>query len=354
MTATDPSPHAPIHAWVDRWRTAELLDDATTAALHRDIAAAEAAGAAGPATADAPTPPPPDTMDRVIDAARSLVVEALGYLGAVLTVGTLLVLADVGSWNDTSLLLLLVLGAAVSAWGTVALTPATEGPASRLAGVLGAAAVGLTAGALWVVFEPSCHDVGTCSRFEDEVLPLVVSVPTLGVAVALYLRHRHLLTHVALGTATIATVATVAYALVGTDDFGEPPLFGALLLAVSLGWVVGSERGALVPAWLGTFAAGGASYAGMSILTDTALFNHSDDASVIAALVLAAGYAVAGTALARVRLTILGAVGLLVAVPMLFTEVFGLSGRTTAGILLPIGIVLTVWAVAAGRSGDTA
>ena len=338
---------APVHAWVDRWRDANLLDEATAATLHADIAAEEAAGAHTPA---APGTAQPDALDRMLDTARSLVVEALGYLGAVLTVGTLLVLTDVGSWSDTALLVQLALGAAMSAWGTLALTPATAGPASRLAGVLGAAAVGLTAGALWVLFEPSCHELGTCSRVEQDVLPLAVSLPTLAVAVALYLRHRHLLTHVAMGSATVAAIATLSYAIVDPSGFDEPPLLGALLLVVSLGWVAGSERGTLVPAWLGTFAAGGASFAGLSILTDTAWFDHSDSVAIVAALVLAAGYAIAGTVLARVRLTIIGAIGLLFSVPMLFTEVFGLSGRTTAGILLPIGIVLTVWAVVAGRN----
>lgn len=357
MSPPETSRHASIHAWVDRWRAADLLDDDAAAALHGDIAATEAAEAAdatggAPVAAAAPGPArsdEPDAMDRVIVAARSLVVEALGYLGAVLTLGTLLVLADVDSWSDQALLALLVLGAAVSAWGTVTLTPAEEGPTSRLAGVLGVTAVGLTAGALYVLFDPACFEVDDCSRFQEEVLPLAVTLPTLGVAVALYLRHRHLLTHVALGGATMAAITTVALALVGESGPQEPPVLGAMMLVVALGWVVGSERGALVPAWLGTFAAGAVSYAGMSILTDTAWFGHSDSASIVAALLLAAGYAVSGTFLDRVRLTILGALGLLFTVPMLFTEVFGLSGRATAGILLPVGIVLTVWAVAAGR-----
>lgn len=39
--------------------------------------------------------------------------------------------------------------------------------------------------------------------------------------------------------------------------------------------------------------------------------------------------------------------------PWTLTDVFGLTPTTTAGVLLPVGIALTAWAILAGRGAGS-
>ena len=328
-------PARDVHHWIDRWQRTGLVDDATAQRLHDD---ATRAGAAPPVE-------PEGGVEAVLEAARGGVVEALGYVGAALTVGAVVVLFDVPGWTDPVLAAVLLVASAVAVAGTLALTPATSPPTSRLAGVLGAVAVASIAGAAWQLVAPAAdRAVDTPGR------ALVVALPALAVGFVVYARHRHLLTHAALGVAVAATCVGVADLLVGrsTGD-AQPVVTGALLLAAAIAWIVACETDRLPPAWFGTPAAGAVAYAGAALAMSWSTASGTTDGPILAALLLAAAGTLVGTTTSRVRVTIVGAAGLLVTVPMAFTEVLGWSGTATAGLLLPVGVAVTAWAVLAGR-----
>lgn len=329
-------PARDVHHWIDRWERTGLLDDATAQLLHDDAARAGAARAVEPEGG----------VEAVLNAARGGVVEALGYVGAALTVGTVGVLLDVGSWADPVLAGALLVAAGLGLAGTFLLTPATSPPTRRLAGVLGAVAVACVAGSVWLWFAP---DPG--QAFPDTPgRELVVTLPALVVATVAYVRHHHLLTHAALGATVAATCVALGDLVAGGASFDDrQAVAGVLLLVAALGWTVACETGRLEPAWLGTPVAGAVAYAGAAMATSWSVWSGTDDAAVVATLVLATVATAVGVATSRLRVTIVGAAGLLVTVPMTFTEVLGWSGTATAAVLLPVGLVVTAWAVVSGR-----
>lgn len=340
----------PVHQWINRWQAAGLLTPATADRLRADVdSAQQEAPEAGDDRVSSP-------VDRVLSVARGGVLEALGYLGAAVTLGALAVLLDVETWGDAALLGLMVVVAAVAGVGVFLLTPPASAATRRLAGVLGLTSVAATATALVQVFEADC--VPACSAWEELGVPFVVSAVTSVVAGILYARHRHLLTHVGLGAAVAATAVTAGLGLAGSGAAGtaQDAWSGGLLFLASVAWVWASESGRLPPAWFGTLAGGGVSFAGLVLATspwDAWLSGTNDDSvTILAALALASAYTVIGVIWSRLRPTIVGVVGLLVMVPWTFTDVFGWSGRQTAGLLLPVGLVLTIWAIVSGRVGN--
>ncbi len=80
-------------------------------------------------------------------------------------------------------------------------------------------------------------------------------------------------------------------------------------------------------------------------------FAGTDDAAILAALLVGTGYTILGVTASRLRVTLVGIGGLVVTVPMTFTQVLGLSPEVTAGLLLPAGIALVAWAILASRRG---
>lgn len=333
----DEEGHVPardVHHWIDRWERSGLVDTPTAQALHDD---ATRAGATPGLEAE------PDTMDRVLQAARSGVVEALGYVGAALTIGAVVVLLDVPTWPGPALVALLIAAAAVSGAAMWRLTPPRDDAGRRLAGVLGVAAVAATAGAIGVALDAVVTDA-TRPGWES-----AVAVPALLVAVVVYRRHPHLLTHAAMGAAAASSCVTVGQLLVGGGAAfeTEQSVMGALLLVVAVGWMAASEAGLLTPAWLGTPGAGAAVFAGAAM---SVTWVGGDDAELLAVLAAAAIASGIGAVAGRLRVLVVGVAGLAVTVPMTFTEVLGWSATATAGLLLPVGVVITVWAVWAGRS----
>lgn len=329
-------PARDVHHWIDRWERTGLVDVELARQLHAD---ATRAGAAPLVQADA--------VDRVLAATRDGVVEALGYVGAALTIGTVVVLFDVPDWAAPALATLLLVAALVAGVGTWRLTPATAPTTRRLAGVLGVVAVaGVAAG-----IAQALHLGGPGPVTDAPGRDLVVAVPALVVAGLVYARHRHLLTHAAVGAAAVATSLAVADLLAGREPGPNvrDAIAGVLLVVVAVAWIVASERGLLQPAWLGTPVAGAVAYAGAAMATSWSVWSGSDEAPVLVSLVLATVATVVGVTTSRLRVTIVGTAGLLVTVPMTFTEVFGWTGTATAGVLLPVGIAVTVWAVLAGR-----
>lgn len=325
-----------VHDWIDRWVRLGLLEDEVADRLRDD------------ATRAGDDPEVDDTVDRVLAAARSGVVETLGYVGAALTIGTLVVLFDVANWSAPLLGVTLLLAAVVSGVGAFLLTPSGSAPAGRLAGVLGAVATAMTAASAYQFLVPD--RVGSTPVAGE---PLLVAVPALAVAVTMYLRHPHLLTHGAMGIATGLTCVGIGDLAGGSgaDAYRtQQVVSGVLLLVVAITWIWASETGRLQPAWLGTLAAGGVAYGGAAMATSSSiLFGPDNEGSVLVAVALAIGLTVVGVVASRQRVTIVGTAGLVVTVPMTFTEVFGWSGTATAATLLPVGIVVTGWAVVAGR-----
>ena len=332
-------PARDVHHWIDRWERTGLVDPEQARLLHTDATRAGVVPALEPA----------DGVERVLQAARSGVVEALGYVGAALTLGAVTVLLDVPEWPVPALVLLLAFAAVVAAAGLVRLAPLPTDPARRLAGVLGAVAVAATAGALAVALGPP-----------DEVdwawQEVAVALPTLVMAILVYVRHRHLLTHVALGVAAVSSCVSIGDLLVPSSAATsvEETVVGVLLVVVAVGWMVASERDVLPPAWLGTPVAGAVTYVGAAMAMSWAPMVGEGEAAVLGALLVAAVATAAGIATSRLRVVVVGVAGLLVTVPMTFTAVFGWTPTATAGLLLPIGVAVTAWAVWSGRSRPTA
>lgn len=326
-------PARDVHHWIDRWERTGLVDLDLAQRLHDD---ATRAGAAPRVEEDA--------VDRVLAAARGGVVEALGYVGAALTVGAVVVLLDLADWSDPALAGTLLVAAAVAAVGTFLLTPSDTAATRRLAGVLGAVAVVAIAASASQAFGPEPGQALSDTPGRE----LVVALPALAVALLVYARHRHLLTHAALGGSAAATCVALGDLLAGRSASFESrqAVIGTLLLVVAVAWVVLSEQGVLEPAWLGTPVAGAVAYAGAAMATSS---SGRDEATVLVTLGLAVAATAVGVATSRLRVTIVGTAGLLVTVPMTFVEVLGWSGTATAGLLLPIGIAVTVWAVLASR-----
>ena len=329
-------PARDVHHWIDRWERTGLVDTELAQQLHAD---ASRAGAAPAVQAD--------PVDRVLSVARDGVVEALGYVGAALTLGTVVVLFDVPDWAAPALATLLLVAALVAGIGAWVLTPTRTATTGRLAGVLGALAAACVAAGLDQAFGGAGGGVAPDTPGRD----LVLALPALVVAGVLYARHRHLLTHLAAGVAAVATCAGIGDLAVGrgANLDAQDLATGLLLLALATGWVVGSERGVMRPAWVGTPAGGAVAYTGATVATSWSVWNGPEAAPVLACLGIASVATAVGVTTSRLRVTIVGVAGLLVTVPMTFTDVFGWTATATAGVLLPIGIAVTAWAVLSGR-----
>lgn len=342
---------SPVHQWIDRWESHGLLTPPVARALRDDVEAAPD---------ELPTSPTDDrsAVERALAVARGGILEALGYLGAAVTLGAFGVLLDLPSWPDVALVALTVVVALVAGGGVFAVTPAGSAAGRRLGGVLGFTSVAATTTALVQLLDSDC--VGeACSGWQEVGVPVVIAAVATAVAFVLYRRHVHLLTHAALGASTAGLAVSVGLLVAGpgAEYTTSDAWSGGFLLAACLGWVWASEADRLHPAWLGTLAAGGVSYSAAFMMTspwvDWLFGTGEHDHAVLVVLALATAYTVAGAATSRLRPTIVGAAGLAVSVPWTLTEVLGLTPTTTAGVLLPVGIVLTGWAIVAGRREGT-
>lgn len=317
-TPTTPPLPATVHDWIDRWQQGGLLDKILAGRLHDDVAQVAAHTPATPSVRE------DDLATRMLSAAANGIKETFGYVGAALTLATLFVLIDVASWTQPMFIALLSMVAVGGATGLVLLVPTDSGPLQRLAGVSGAVSVMAFAGVLTLV--------------EDSV-----SVPAvlLGVLVtvlsaALYLRHPQVLLHLTTGASVVATIIFLGEDLVSS---AADPVVGAVLLVVSLLWILACETGVIGQPWIGTPFAAASAFAGAALATDLSLFGDLETL-ILASLFLSGAFAAVGAFTDRLRLIIVGSVGLVFTVPMTFTEVLGLSATTTAAILLPVGLAL--------------
>lgn len=338
-----------VRTWIDRWVEQGLLEDGIADRLREDVAGA------GPGDREADG----GLTDLLPGSARSMVLEAVGYLGAALTIGALGALFDVTDWPRPVIVALLALASALAGWGTWKLTPPTSDASSRLAAVLGAVAVGTLAAALFQAVEPDCfvdRFGDRCGWVEDNLLPFVILLLVTAAAAAVHRRHTTVVGHGVLGWAAVALTWSVAHLPFGpssssTRDFAtEESLFGLLLVVVGLAWTWAAETGRLEPAWVGTFGAAGAFFAGLLMATGyDPIFGSSDDLPTLVALAAGAAWLLVGVQGDRLRLTIVGTVALLFAIPTTLLEVLDLSQATVTLVMLPIGIALMAWAVREGR-----
>lgn len=330
------------HDWIARWQGLGYLDLEVADLLHRDVAANAPAVATGVPTSGVPTSgvsasgvsvsgSGDDLGARMLAAAATGLKEAMGYVGAAVTVGTLFILSNVDTWPTAALVGLFSILAVLGAAGLVLLTPAAHGPRSRLAGVSGTMSViGLT-GAIIVTFGGS------------DGSPFLLTLPIVALSAALYWRHRQVLLHLTTGASLFTMIMT-------TSDFGSSGSLsmaatGVFLLVVALGWIAACELGVIGQPWVGTTIAAGAAYGAVVLITELDLFGDWG-ATIVACLGLAVAFTLVGALTDRLRLTIAGSLGLVIGVPVFCTEVLGLSGTTTAALLLPVGITLlgaTLW-----------
>lgn len=312
------------HDWIQRWHGLGYLDDEVAQLLHSDVTENDAYSASGVVAEE-------DLGTRMLAAAASGAKEAMGYVGAAVTVGTLFVLADVTSWSQAAIVGLFSLMAMLGAVGLVLLTPAHDGPRSRLAGVAGTMSViGLT-GAIVV------------TAGDTDGSPFLLTIPVVALSSVLYWRHPQVLLHLTTGASLFAMVMTTAD--VGSGGSLAESTTGLLLLLVALSWVAACELGVIRQPWVGTPLAAGAAYGGVVLLTEVDLFGDWG-ATIVGCLILAAAFTLVGALTDRLRLTIAGSVGLVFGVPVFCMEVLDLSGTTTAAVLLPVGIALlaaTLW-----------
>ena len=278
-------------------------------------------------------PAPPGPSPAPAPRASSVLVEALGWLGAVIVVIGLGLLvgswwSDLGAWGR--IVLIGAVSAALVAGGFA--LPATTGPSVRvrvalwLAGSLGAAfAAGLLAQEL--------------TGRSDERIGVVAALVSAAVSAALWWVGRHPLQHLATAVA-LGVTAMLLVAWLGPSTYSW--LWPGLALAgVGTAWAGLSAAGVVRPEQVGLRV--GAAMSVVGLLTTIG----GDAGRVIAVLGVAAWV---GAALWRSDLVLLGmaALGALVTVPVLVGDWF--PGALSAAVaLLVVGGLLVGAAVLVAR-----
>ncbi len=310
---TERSPAELIESWVRRG----VVTPDQAAVMRADL------GPAAPTTAPATGP-----------RTSSVLVEALGWLGAtIVVIGLGLLIANwwdaLGAWGR----IVLVTAVAAGLVGAGFALPATTGPSRRvrvalwLAGSLGAAfAAGL------IAEEALGNDA-------DELVGVAAALVSAVVSAVLWRvgRHavQHLATAVALGVAAMLLTSRVV------TSGGEWLWPGLALAAVGTAWAALAAVDVIRPGDVGIRVGGAMSIVGV-------LTTMGSDAGRVIAVLVVAGWV--GGALWRSDLALLGmaALGALIAVPVLVGEWF--PGALSAAIaLLVVGGLLVGAAVLVAR-----
>jgi hypothetical protein len=254
-----------------------------------------------------------------------LVVEALGYLGAVLAVMAGLIAAR-------QLLPTITVGGQLAFAGAAAVVlllaglmlPITSQPAlARLRSVLWLTSALSLAAAGALLTGPHFGNMGPAAR------PLVTEAVVTAYAVILWWRSRAALQHLAAFAGTAALAAT---AIAQTGEAYDNWRIGAGLWVLSLLWGVTVYRGYLVPRTAGYVAAGIGLLVGAQLTMEL-------PAGQALAIATVAGLLAAGVALRRVLLLGLGAAGAVVMFPQV-TERYLPGGAGGAAAMLAAGLVI--------------
>lgn len=325
---TDAEVHAspdPMTAWVDTWASTGVISPKQAEQMKADVAAAQGA----------------QTQHR--SRVASLVVEALGYLGAVIIVVGLGLI--IGEFWDELPVWLTVAGALALAAGLVAagavLPVQRSEPANRLRTVLYVAAVLPFAGAAAIA-------ATEWFGFEDIEVGVTASAAAMAFAAALWYVERRPLQHVAFFVAALFTVGTTTSMItqpVFTVYYNEPPLWvtvtGLAIWAFGLAWFLLSWAELIKPPELGKILGAVAMVTGI-MNASQATWGLFLGVTTVAALVVLA------VLMRDFGLLIVAAIGTLQVLPMLIMELF--PGVLTAALaLLVVGAVLILAAIYIAR-----
>jgi hypothetical protein len=276
---------------------------------------ADLAGGAGPAD------PPAGAASRRLP----LVVEALGYLGAVFAAGAgFIAVRQVWPTIPAGAELAFAGVAATALLLAGIMLRTLDHPAfGRLRSVLWLASAASLAASVGLLTGPQFWDIGHVAR------PLVTEAVVTAYAAALWWRSRVTLQHLAVLAGTAALVGTgIAEAWPSIAPWGP----GLGLWVLSLLWGMGVHRGYLIPRTAG--------YAGAGIgLLVGAQLTMELPAGQALAIVTVAGLLAGGVALRRVLLLGLGAFGAIVILPQVANRYLP-AGSGAAAAVSAVGLVM--------------
>jgi hypothetical protein len=254
-----------------------------------------------------------------------LVVEALGYLGAVLAVvAGFIALRQVWPTISPGAGLIFAGVAATALLLVGIMLPAHDHPAfGRLRSSMWLASTASLAAFAGLITGPSFWNMGPASR------PLVTEAAVTVYAVLLWWRSRVTLQHLAIFAGTVALGGT---AIVQIWPSSLPWRPGLGLWMLSLLWGIAVHRGYLVPRTAGYVAAG------IGLLVGAQL-TMGLPAGQLLALATVAGLLAAGVALRRVLLLGLGALGAIVIVPQVAIRYLP-NGAAAATAVFAVGLVI--------------
>jgi len=297
------------------------------------IAAAEAART----TAPAPAGPagPPDVVGAVGPAGPApgaaprrlpLVVEALGYLGAVfaLVAGFIAVRQIWPAIPASAELAFTGVAAIALLLAGIMLRTLDHEAFGRLRSVMWLTSTASLAAAVGLLTGPQFWDLGPAGR------PLVTEAVVTAYAVMLWWRYRATLQHLAMFAGTAALLGTgIAQVWPGIIlPWGS----GFGLWVLSLLWGIGAHRAYLVPRTAGYAAAGIGLLVGAQLTMDL-------PAGQALAVMTVAGLLAAGVALRRVLLLGLGASGAIVILPQIAIRYLA-RGAGAAAAIFAVGLVM--------------
>jgi hypothetical protein len=308
-----------------------------------DPAAAGVSGAAGPAAAGVSGPVgaagPAGSAPGAASRRLPLVVEALGYLGAVFAVGAgFIAVRQIWPAIPASAALALVGVAATALLLAGIMLRTADHPAfGRLRSVVWLTSTVSLAAAVGLLTGPQFWDLGPVGR------PLVTEAVVTAYAVMLWWRSRATLQHLAAFAGTAALLGTgIAQAW---PSVILPWGYGFGLWVLSLLWGMGVHRGYLVPRTAGYAAAGIGLLVGAQLTMDL-------PAGQALAVMTVAGLLAAGVALRQVLLLGLGAFGAIAILPQVAIRYLP-GGAGAAAAVFAVGLVMLGAALWLARARTT-
>lgn len=265
---------------------------------------------------------------------RTVVAEAIGYVGAALALGAIALL--VGEFWDrftdpARLVLVLVLTVALFGSGT-ALRTAARPPLQRLASVLYAGSVVGIAWATGIV-------AGDMIALRDVEVGVAVGAASTAAALPLYLLRRRALPQlVLLGSLLVTALAVLSLPAPSPDV----EWYSLTVVAIGIAWFLLGVGGWLPPRRV-------AEAAGAVIAVIACQVSGDGWPLLLLGLVVAAGLVVLAIRADALHLLAVGAVGLFLVVPRLVFTWFGDAIGAPATMLV-IGLLLVLLAVGLGRA----
>jgi hypothetical protein len=318
---------------LDAWTRAGLITEQQASA----IAAHEAAAPTAVSSEALPPPPGRAAPPAVRRAASTTGAEAIGYVGAALALGAIVLLVD-NLWSQLvtgGRLAVLVLLTGMLFGAGLLLQRSTAPAMQRLSSVL---FTGTVAGAGWVAATVARDLLGL---LPDQVGAVAGAVATAA-AIPLYALRTRALVQLAL----LAAVLTMVISLLGVPAMRPGALWhGVLVATVGAAWVLLARGGWHRPRLLAEILGAALVLIGAQI----ASFEPQRIAPLVAGVAIAGLLVALAVWLDELHLLVVGTLGLFVLVPQLVFEVFG-DVIGAPATLLVIGLVLVLLAVGLGRA----